>query len=177
MGEEITYENDPQLAVVVKHTNPPSRFKEASFIKELESRGIGRPSTFAYIVETLLSSSRGYCEVKDKCIVPTELGKKVSDYLTDKFPTLFSIEYTAEMEAELDQIAKGKLKSIDFLTSYYTTLEDAAGKICAAPVVTDKICPECGKPLVERMGRYGKFLGCSGYPKCTHIEKIKEPGN
>lgn len=171
-GDLITEDNHPQLSSVEKHTNPPSRFKEATFIKELETRGIGRPSTFAYIVETLLSKSRGYCEVKDKCIVPTDLGKKVSDYLTENFPSLFSIEYTAEMEEELDQIAKGKLKCLDFLKSYYTTLEDSAGKIYTAPTVTDKVCPECGKPLVERVGKYGKFLGCSGFPKCRHIEKI-----
>ena len=172
LGEQITDVNDPDIDIIEKTTNPPARYKEATFIKELESKGIGRPSTFATIVETLLSTSRGYCKIEDKCIVPTELGIKLSDFLTDKFPNLFSISYTAEMEKDLDLVASGKNDSLTFLTDFYNMVEDSAGKVMPAPAVTDKVCPNCGKPLVQRTGKFGKFFGCSGYPKCTYIERI-----
>ena len=163
------------LEPIEKQTNPPKRFKEASFIKELESTGIGRPSTFATIVSTILDDSRGYCTITDKYLVPTEKGMKLIDFLDNSFPELINITYTSQMEKSLDLIAKGKLKENQFLASFYTKLEKSVSKvgpIANTPKITDKICPECGKPLVIRYGKYGEFLGCSGFPKCKHVEKL-----
>lgn len=171
LGEKITEANDPYIDMVKKTTTPPARYKESTFVKELESKGIGRPSTFATIVETILSDSRGYCTVEDKCIVPTELGIKLVEFLDANFPKFFSISYTAEMEEDLDKVATGKMEWLDFLTSFYNTLEESAGKVIKTPEPTDEVCPECGKPLVLRMGKWGSFYGCSGYPKCKYIKK------
>ena len=175
LGEKITQENDPYIDVVKKTTTPPPRYKEDTFVKELEAKGIGRPSTFATIVETLLSDSRGYCKVEDKCIVPTELGIKLIEFLDANFPKFFSISYTAEMEEDLDKVAGGTMKWLDFLTSFYNTMEESANKIVQTPEPTDKVCPECGRPLVARVGRWGTFYGCSGYPRCKYIEGTAKP--
>lgn len=163
------------LEALEKKTTPPSRYKEATFIKELESRGIGRPSTFASTVDTILSESRGYCVVEDKFIVPTEKGMSLSHFLDKSFPDIINVNYTSELEENLDLIASGKLNDIDFLTSFYKKLEESVKKVQPNEVVsqaTDKICPDCGKKLVYRTGKYGPFLGCSGYPSCRHIEKV-----
>jgi DNA topoisomerase-1 len=154
---------------VEKTTTPPARYKEATLVKELENKGIGRPSTFTTIVETVLSSARGYCKIEDKCIVPTDLGLKLSKFLDDSFPELFSIGYTAEMEKDLDLISDGKLNWLDFLTNFHKKLEESAGKVSEA----EKKCPECGKPMKIRKGPYGSFWGCTGYPNCKHIERTK----
>ena len=158
-----------------KETNPPKRFKEATFIKELESTGIGRPSTFATIVSTILDSYRGYCEVNDKYIVPTEKGILLNDFLEESFPNLINVKYTSNMEKDLDKIANGKLKEKDFLNDFYETMENVVKNKFpnSTSEITDRICPECGKPLVIRTGKFGKFLGCSGYPNCKHVEKLK----
>lgn len=175
VGETL---KETSLEALEKHTNPPSRYKESTFIKELESKGIGRPSTFASIVETLLSESRGYCVVNDKFIVPTEKGIALSQFLDKSFPDIINVNYTSELEEDLDLIANGKLDDIDFLTTFYSKLEESVKKVeptmPKASVVTDKICPDCGKNLVLRNGKYGPFLGCSGYPKCKHIEKVEK---
>jgi len=173
LGEQITQENDPHIEVVKKTTKPPVRYKEDTLIKELEAKGIGRPSTYNTILDTLLSESRGYCTVEDKCIVPTELGIRLIEFLDANFPQFFSISYTSEMEADLDKIKEGKLDKLAFLTEFYNTMEDAANKIVKTPEPTEEVCPECGKPLVVRMGKWGPFYGCSGYPKCKYIGKAK----
>lgn len=183
-GEVVkeTFEKDEvlkktSLEAIEQQTKPKPRFKEATFIKELESKGIGRPSTFATIVETLLSESRGYCKVEDKCMVPTDKGIKLSHFLDESFGDIININYTAEMEKDLDLIANNKLDMLDFLSSFHSKLEESASKAypqITATVETDKVCPECGKPLVVRNGKFGQFLGCSGYPKCKHIEKLNK---
>jgi DNA topoisomerase-1 len=168
---------DTSLEAFEKKTTPPSRYKESTFIKELESRGIGRPSTFASTVDTILSESRGYCVVEDKFIVPTEKGISLSQFLDKSFPDIINVNYTSELEENLDLIANGKLNDIDFLTTFYKKLEEAVKKVQpneVVPQTTDKICPECGKKLVYRTGRYGPFLGCSGYPSCKHISKVNK---
>ena len=173
VGETL---KETSLEAVEKSTTPPARYKESTFIKELENKGIGRPSTFATIVETILSSSRGYCEVadKDKCLVPTQKGITLSEFLDKSFPDIININYTSELEKDLDKIASGKLDELDFLTTFYNNLEKSINKVePLEAVVSSKACPDCGKPLVLRTGRYGEFLGCSGYPKCKHIEKVK----
>ena len=173
IGEKIDKSNKVILEIAEKTTTPPARYKEATFVKELESRGIGRPSTFASIVETILSDSRGYCKVENKCIVPTPLGMKLSEFLDESFGDIININYTAEMEKDLDLISEGKLNQITFLNSLYKKLEEAAQKVRPTGITTDKVCPECGAKLVLRTGKYGKFLGCSNYPNCKHIEKYE----
>lgn len=172
IGELI---ESPTLEALEKHTNPPARYKESTFIKELESRGIGRPSTFASTVETLLSESRGYCIIKDKYIVPTEKGIALSKFLEKSFPDIISINYTSELEKDLDMIASNKLDEISFLTEFYKKLNQSIDKVAPNENVqedSDKVCPECGSRLIYRNGKYGPFFGCSSYPKCKHVEKV-----
>lgn len=170
VGEVIDKKNHPELVSNEKTTTPPSRYKESTLVKELENKGIGRPSTFTSIVETVTSATRGYCNIEEGYIVPTPLGLNLSKFLDDSFADLFSIGYTAEMEKDLDLIANGKLDWLEFLTTFYNNLEKSAGNV-AEP---QKTCPECGKPMKLRKGPYGSFWGCTGYPNCKHIEKIKE---
>lgn len=172
IGELI---ESPILEALEKHTNPPARYKESTFIKELESKGIGRPSTFASTVETILSESRGYCVVDNKFIVPTEKGIMLSKFLDASFSDIININYTSELEKDLDLIANDKLDEIEFLTTFYDKLNQSIKKIEFTErksEMTDKICPDCGRNLVLRTGKFGSFLGCSGYPNCRHIEKI-----
>ena len=180
-----TFSKDEKLNVTSldsqeKHTNPPARYKEATFIKELENKGIGRPSTFATIVSTLLDNSRGYCVLDDKNIIPTEKGIELSHFLDKTFPDLISVTYTSELEKDLDLIANGKLDDIDFLTSFYNKMENLASKVQKAPKkveVSEQTCPECGSKMFVREGKYGKFLGCSKYPKCKCIVSLSKRGD
>jgi len=175
-----TFEIDESLQVKdldseKKQTKPKSRFKEATFIKELESTGIGRPSTFASILNTLLDTSRGYCIIDDNFIVPTEKGLALSKFLDEHFSNLINVNYTSEMENDLDKIAKGD-DSLKYLNDFYnkleTTIKDSNTSSTSQP--TNMKCPECGAYMKLRKGPYGQFYGCSNYPKCKHIEKIKE---
>ena len=164
------------LDSVEKETKPKPRFKEATFIKELESTGIGRPSTFATILSTLLDTSRNYCTVDDNFIVPTEKGLQLSKFLDEKFPDLINVNYTSAMENDLDKVANGE-DSLKFLQEFYTTLESTIEKSnfdTKKATLTDKKCPECGALLVLRKGPYGEFYGCSKYPKCKHAERVEE---
>jgi len=175
-GEVIDKSYSPSMTAVSKTTTPPARFKEATLIKELESCGIGRPSTFSTILSTLLDPSRGYCEVVDGCIVPTEKGMALSDFLDKSFGDIINVNYTSEMEKDLDLIANSKLDYLSFLKNLYNKLEETAKKVSGGPrpkaEPSDRVCPECGKPLVFRTGAYGRFLGCTGYPKCKYTEKV-----
>lgn len=174
VGETVSHSS---LEAIEKRTNPPARYKESTFIKELESKGIGRPSTFVSIVETILSKSRGYCTVEDKSIMPTDTGKALSKFLDRSFPDIINLNYTSELEKDLDLIASGKLNDVDFLTDFYTKLEASIKKVDptgGVAQVVDKRCPDCGKNLVLRNGKFGPFLGCSGYPNCKHIEKVNK---
>ncbi len=169
---------ETSLESLEKATQPPARYNEATFVKELEQKSIGRPSTFSSIVATLLDENRGYCRVEDKRIVPTDKGIALSKYLDLAFPNFISLTYTAEMEAELDTVASGKLKKLDFLNDFYNKLETSvksATKNSAsipktpktpAVVVPGVTCPICGGPMVLRKGPYGEFYGCKSYPKC-----------
>lgn len=166
-----------------KQTLPPARYTEASFIKELDKRGIGRPSTFVTILKTILDESRGYCCLENKFIVPTEKGIALSHFLKESFPDLINLNYTCELEKSLDLIAKGKLHQIDFLNQFLDDLEKSAKKVESSPSYSKgQRCPLCGRPLVRRHSRFGFFLGCSGYPQCKYIlgqlgqpkEKIKK---
>jgi DNA topoisomerase I len=159
-----------------KATKPKPRYTEATLVKELQKQGVGRPSTYATIVDTVLSESRGYATKDGKSIVPTELGMKLAEYLDKYFNGIIKLDYTREMEESLDKIASGKLTRPDFLQRFYDAMESTikSDPSIKASQATDKTCPECGKPLVIRRSKYGKsFLGCSGYPKCHHIENLK----
>lgn len=155
-------------------TKPEPRYTEGSLIKEMESLGIGRPSTYAPIIQTL--KDRAYVTMEDKKFVPTEIGIETTDKLQEFFSNIVNVEYTANMESELDEIAEGKLNNIHVLKDFYNTfepmVEDAfknMEKKEAEEVGED--CPECGSPLVKRRGKYGEFVACSNYPSCKYIKK------
>lgn len=156
-----------------KQTVPPPRYSEAGLVKELEKRGIGRPSTYASIMKTLVD--RGYVEKQGRTLLPTDTGDVVSTFLEDNFPTYISDTFTAEMEDELDEIAEGKREYAKTLRDFYTPfLKDVkikdkeAGKITdIGPAPKEFTCPVCGSPMVFKLSRQGKFMSCSRFPDCT----------
>lgn len=154
-----------------RFTQPPPRFTEATLIKTLEQWGIGRPSTYAPILSTI--QEREYVTRVKGCFEPTELGFVVTDLLTKHFPSIVNIEFTAQMEEELDEIASKKRGWGDVVQDFYTPFEksllsaaELMERVKLPDEVTSEACPQCGKPLVVKTGRYGKFLACSGYPEC-----------
>ena len=165
------------LEDVTKTTKPPARYTEATFIKALQKSEIGRPSTYSNITETLLSSSRGYCELDNKSIVPTNRGMQLSSFLDRNFSSIINIDYTKEMEKDLDKIAEGKMKKLDFLKTFYNNLEAAIKQNPELSPTTQEDtpnCPICGAKMVARRSKFGRmFYGCSTYPKCSGIINIK----
>lgn len=165
-----------ELEAVKCFTQPSARFTEASLVKELQKREIGRPSTFATIVETILSPSRGYAKLEEKCIVPTDRGMQLAEYCDRAFPTLINLNYTKDMEAGLDKIASGDLALLDYMNSFYSNLKniiDSTGEVGLTSSLEEKLCPECGSTMVVRRSRFGRlFYGCSTYPKCRGIVSI-----
>ncbi|SHI80723.1 DNA topoisomerase I [Geosporobacter subterraneus DSM 17957] len=158
-------------------TQPPPRFTEATLVKELEDKGIGRPSTYAPIISTILS--RGYVEKESKAFKPTELGVIVNDLLEEYFHDIVDEYFTAELEKQLDQIEESKLNWIkvidDFYRSFAPSLQHAEEEIEKIELVeeaTNEICEECGKNMVIKYGKFGKFLACSGYPECQHTRPL-----
>ena len=155
-------------------TQPPARYTEATLIKALEEDGIGRPSTYATIIDTI--KTHDYVTLEKKSFVPTEMGFEVTDKLQEKFSDLINTEYTSNMETELDEIAEGKAKKTKVLTDFWNFFEP---RVKAAftdmekkqPEETGEICPECGSPLVKRKGKYGEFVACSNYPECKYIKQ------
>jgi DNA topoisomerase-1 len=158
-----------------KLTQPKSRYTEASLVKELQAKNIGRPSTYATIVETILSPTRGYASLEDKHIVPTSRGLQLAAYCKRAFPKLINLNYTRSMEEQLDKIASGKLNWLDYMNSFYKDLTEtieANQEIGLADDVEEKLCPECGKKLIIRRSRFGKlFRGCD-YPRCKYTESL-----
>ena len=155
-------------------TSPPPRYTEAKLIKELEELGIGRPSTYAKIMDTI--KERGYVTIEEKKFVPTEIGIETTDRLQEFFSDLINVNYTAAMEADLDTIALGKLDEIKVLREFYDKFEPEVEKAFGqmekkAPKETGEVCPNCGSSLVIRKGRYGEFTACSNYPECKYIKK------
>ena len=158
-------------------TQPPPRFTEASLVKELEENGIGRPSTYATILSTL--QNREYVEKTDGKFVPSELGLTVTDLLVGHFGDIVDVKYTARMEEELDEIEEGRLDWIDALKDFnkqFTKDLKAATKnmenIKTKEEPTDRVCEKCGKPMVIKWGRYGRFLACTGYPECKNTQEL-----
>ena len=167
------------LELKEKKTSPPKRYSEATLVKKLEDLGIGRPSTFATIIGTLLDPTRGYCEEQGKALAPTEKGIKLSHFLDQAFPDIVNYDYSAKMEESLDKISKGDLGRVDYLKDFYYDLENqikssrgVEGEKEKAEEVEGKVCPQCGRTLVKRHGRFGDFLACPGWPKCRYTEKI-----
>ena len=152
-------------------TQPPPRYTEATLVKTLEQNGIGRPSTYATILSTILE--RGYVELENRAFKPTPLGEAVNDYLVKHFPDLFDVPFTAHMEEELDSIEEGKIDWVRVIEEFYEPLRQKLAiamdstDLIRVPVVTvERTCPACGAPMVRREGRYGAFLACSRYPEC-----------
>ena len=158
-------------------TQPPARYTEAKLIKELEELGIGRPSTYATIIDTI--KSRDYVVLEDKKFKPTEMGFETTDKLQEFFSDLINTEYTRDMEDDLDKVAEGKAIWNKVLEEFYKLFEPRVKAAFAdmekkAPEETGETCPECGSALVIRKGKYGEFVACSNYPTCKYIKKDKE---
>jgi len=160
-------------------TEPPPRYTEATLVKALEEKGIGRPSTYAPIISTILA--RGYVVKEKKYLKTTELGEAVTKLLIDNFKDIINVEFTANMERDLDNIADGEEKWIDVIRKFYMPFEKALeiaeesiGKIEIPDEVSDEVCEYCGRNLVYKMGRYGKFLACPGFPECRNTKAIVE---
>ncbi len=159
-------------------TQAPPRFSEATLVRELEENGIGRPSTYASIISTI--QQRGYVDVVDKRLQPTETGQIVNDILVEHFPNILSVDFTARLEDELDEIAEGKPwvpVIADFYGRFESNLEKADKAIPKMDLKKEqepvgRECPTCGSPLVYREGRYGRFIGCSNFPSCRYTEQI-----
>jgi DNA topoisomerase I len=158
-------------------TQPPPRFSEASLVKELEENGIGRPSTYASIIGTI--EARDYMEKREAKLYPTELGFLVTDLLVEHFQDIMNVEYTAALEAELDEIEEGKDNLLNTLNQFWKKFEKDLKKaskemkdVKRMEEQTDEVCDKCGKPMVIKWGRYGKFLACSGYPDCKNTRQM-----
>ncbi len=155
-------------------TKPPARYTEAKLIKELEELGIGRPSTYATILDTI--RTHGYVKMEDKKFVPLEIGFQATDKLQEFFSDIINVKYTSNMEEDLDEIADGKLVWVNVLREFYDKFEPLVKKAFSemekTPAKeTGEMCPECGSPLVVRKGKYGEFVACSNYPTCKYIQK------
>jgi DNA topoisomerase-1 len=167
-------------------TEPPPHFTESSLIKELEKRGIGRPSTYAGIVRTLFS--RKYVTREGRSLMATPLGFVVCDFLVEQFPDLFVVPFTAEMEEDLDRIARSERAWVEVLRDFYGPFAKAlkAARAMAQDTTitvpkpeverTGEVCPECGGDVVIRSGKYGKFKGCATYPSCTWTSPLRKKG-
>jgi DNA topoisomerase-1 len=150
-------------------TEPPPRYTEATLVKALEENGIGRPSTYAPILSTI--QDRGYVDREGRQLKPTELGFVVNDFLAEQFPNVVDLKFTAEMEEDLDEVASGTRPWQPTVRELYNPLNEALQTAEDAPAVvqeTGEACPECGKPLIRRFGRYGPFFACSGFPECRY---------
>ena len=160
-------------------TQPPARYTEASLIKAMEEYGIGRPSTYAATISTI--TSRGYVKREAKTLFPTELGEVTTKLMEDCFPKIVNVKFTAQMEKNLDTVEEGTYGWVELLTDFYgdfdKTLKEAKEEMKGVKIEleedkTDLICDKCGKPMVVKFGRYGRFIACSGYPDCKNIVKM-----
>jgi DNA topoisomerase-1 len=161
-----------QLKVVPQQhfTEPPPRYNDATLVKELEQKGIGRPSTYAPIISTI--QDRGYVTKEGRALKPTEIGVTTNRLLVKSFPKIMDVRFTAQMEDMLDEIIEGKINWVEVLKEFYgpfkAALDEAEVKMekVKKEIMTDELCPKCGSKLVIRQGRYGEFMACSTYPKC-----------
>lgn len=158
-------------------TQPPPRYTEARLVKTLEELGIGRPSTYAPTLETI--QKRGYVAIEEKKFVPTELGELINEQMEQYFPEILDVEFTAHMEGDLDHVEEGSEDWVRVLGEFYKTFEqrlevaeEEMKEIEIEDEVSDEICEKCGKPMVYKLGRFGKFLACSGFPDCRNTKPI-----
>lgn len=160
-------------------TQPPPRYTEASLVKTLEEKGIGRPSTYAPTITTILA--RGYIVKEGKTLIPTELGRIVNDIMKKHFQDIVDVEFTAQLEKKLDDVEEGAKKWVEVMQGFYSQFVDVLkeaeaqiGNIEIPDEVTEEICEKCGRNMVIKMGRYGKFLACPGFPECRNARPIFE---
>lgn len=175
------YKSNVLVANTIEYTShttkPPARYTESKLIKEMEELGIGRPSTYAKTIDTI--EERGYVKVIDKKFIPTEVGIETTDKLQEFFKDIINVEYTKNMEDDLDKIAEGNMEWNKLLSIFYQEFEpkvEVAFKDMEkkAPEETGELCPNCGSPLVIKQSKYGKFTACSNYPTCKYIKSNKE---
>jgi DNA topoisomerase-1 len=161
-------------------TKPPPRFTQASLVKTLEADGIGRPSTYATILSTLLD--RKYVETSERRLFPTDLGKTVNKILVEHFPSIFNVEFTAHMETDLDQIEMGKADWVEVIREFYGPFDKRLGNLLSRQAeikaslteTTGEVCENCGSPMVIKWGRNGRFLACSAFPECKTTRPLDE---
>lgn len=160
-------------------TQPPPRFTDATLIRELEENGIGRPSTYAPTISTIVS--RGYIVRSKKQLVPTELGMVTTDIMKKNFKDIVDVEFTAEMEQELDSVEEGRMNWVNVLEDFYPSFEENLekakeniAKIQIKDEESDVICEKCGRRMVYKLSKYGRFLACPGYPECKNTKAIRE---
>jgi len=159
-------------------TQPPPRYSEASLVKELEELGIGRPSTYAQIISVIVD--RGYVELDQRRFQPTDLGEVVSKLLVRIFPNIFDVEFTSRMEGELDKVEEGKVEWRKLLAEFYPAFHERveAGEANSDEIIKEilaaegEVCEKCGRPMLVRWNRFGRFLGCSGYPECRNTRSL-----
>ncbi len=168
------------IAAKQHFTEPPPRYSEASLVKELEALGIGRPSTYSSIVSTL--RDRDYVRMDRKRFSPTDLGDTVTKVLVSRFPDIFNVEFTSEMETELDKVEEGELAWRTVLENFYGPFAKALEKVDTAAMIREAFnveeiekepCPECGGTLTVKSGRFGPFIACTNYPKCRYTRPLK----
>jgi len=162
-----------------KFTQPPPRFSEATLVRELEEKGIGRPSTYAAIISTI--QDREYVKLEKSKFFPTDLGVLVTELLVKNFPRILDVAFTASLETQLDQIAEGKTKRLDMLNSFYAPFLEELKKASAGmrnikkeEIPTDIVCEKCGSPMVIKWGKNGRFLACSNYPTCKSTTNFSQ---
>ena len=173
-GEDL----DLQRLLPEQHfTQPPPRYSEATLVKALEERGVGRPSTYAPTLEIL--KYRNYVTVEEKKLIPTEIGFVVNDQLVEHFPGIFEVDFTSRLEEELDEIASGERQWVPTMQEFYgpftETLQRAEGSMERVKIrdePTDEICDKCQRPMVIKLGKFGKFLACTGFPECRNAKPL-----
>jgi len=175
-GEEVKLK---QLLPEQHFTEPPARYTEASLVKMLEEKGIGRPSTYAPTITTIID--RRYIEREKKTLLPTELGRVVDELLKENFEDIVDVEFTAQMEEKLDEVADGNVRWKSVIKDFYEPfeknleeVEEKIGKVEIKDEETDIPCEKCGRMMVIKIGRYGKFLACPGFPECRNVKSIVE---
>ncbi|MGH9801699.1 MAG: DNA topoisomerase, partial [Blastocatellia bacterium] len=161
-------------------TDPPPRYTEATLVKALEEKGIGRPSTYASIMSVI--QDRQYVEKLENKFNPTDLGTLVNDLLVESFAELFNVEYTAQMEARLDEVEDGKLKWTQALHGFYDkftidlkSAQEHMRDIKRQEIITDEVCDKCGSKMAIKFGRFGQFLACTNYPECKSTRELAKP--
>ena len=175
-GQEV---KEQKIEPKQSFTEPPARYTEASLVKALEQKGIGRPSTYSPTITTILE--RRYIEKEQKQLKPTELGKVVNKLLTENFTNIINVEFTANIENQFDEIAEGKENWKEMIKDFYTPFEENVEKVekelehvQMVEEVSDVKCEKCGRMMVYKYGKFGKFLACPGYPECKNTKAIVE---